>query len=428
VSELVAVRPRLARRAVPARADARRVQGERLAIGSAATAVALLPLLIPGGPSNMAPVDLPIAIAIGASMYWAGLAGHRWRFPYVAPIALLLAGGAIGALRGPLPGTGATALVQDVILLLWCWCLANVASSPERMRTIARTWAYSSIAWATLLFLGLATGTTAITGQTAREGSRTALTFVDPNISANYYFLSLMVVWATGCPQRPSLRRLAYVLLLAAIFTTGSSGALMSVLVGVAVAALIGMYRRSGLVPAITVGALGLLAFALVHSQLSMTGIQNKAAGSKYAFLRDGLGRGQQSEEFRSALLQESSGLYVTSGALGAGPVTTKVRLDRAQEPVVKEAHDDYLAAILERGVVGFTGLLLLIATVATRAVSVATGRLKPAFAEVIVRPHALVGALAGTFTAAAVYEVLHVRHVWALFALVAALSIWGRE
>jgi hypothetical protein len=26
------------------------------------------------------------------------------------------------------------------------------------------------------------------------------------------------------------------------------------------------------------------------------------------------------------------------------------------------------------------------------------------------------------------VYELLHVRHLWALFALIAAMSLWGRE
>jgi O-antigen ligase len=104
------------------------------------------------------------------------------------------------------------------------------------------------------------------------------------------------------------------------------------------------------------------------------------------------------------------------------------VRLANAQEPVVKEAHDDYLAAIVERGALGFIGLLALIAVVVVRAVPLATGRLSARFGEVVVNPGALLGAAAGTFCAAAVYEVLHVRHVWALFALIAALSIWGRE
>jgi len=46
----------------------------------------------------------------------------------------------------------------------------------------------------------------------------------------------------------------------------------------------------------------------------------------------------------------------------------------------------------------------------------------------VVPKPNALIGALAGTFAAAAVYEVLHVRHVWALFAFIGALAIWGRD
>ena len=43
-------------------------------------------------------------------------------------------------------------------------------------------------------------------------------------------------------------------------------------------------------------------------------------------------------------------------------------------------------------------------------------------------RMDALAGALAGTLVAMTVYELLHVRHVWALFGVVAAVSIWGRR
>jgi O-antigen ligase/polysaccharide polymerase Wzy-like membrane protein len=409
-------------------AIARPLNGERLAVRAAALAIAGMPLLIPSGPSNVGPIDLLIMLTIGAALFWSGMSPHRWRFPYAAPIAVFIAGGAVGALRGPVPGTGAIALVQDVVLLLWCWALANIASEPERMRVLVKTWCYSAVVWASLLFVGLLTSTHFLTGQTTREGSRTSLTFIDPNISGNYWFISLMVIWATGYPKSVRWRRVAYGLLVAAIVTTGSSGAIVSLIVGVGIAAVFGVYRRSGLVPAVTTAALGLVALAAVWSNVSLTGLENRAAGSKYAFIRDGIGRGQQSEEFRGALLHESRSLYAQSGALGAGPVSTKVRLAAAQEPVVKEAHDDYLAAIVERGVLGFIGLLALIATVVVRSVPLAAGRISHRFGAIIVNPNALLGAAAGTFCAAAVYEVLHVRHVWALFALIAALSIWGRE
>jgi hypothetical protein len=46
----------------------------------------------------------------------------------------------------------------------------------------------------------------------------------------------------------------------------------------------------------------------------------------------------------------------------------------------------------------------------------------------VLVHPNAIIGAIAGTLVAQAVYELLHVRHVWVLYAIVAAVYLWGRE
>ena len=96
--------------------------------------------------------------------------------------------------------------------------------------------------------------------------------------------------------------------------------------------------------------------------------------------------------------------------------------------PFVKEAHNDYLAALTERGVIGALGLILLMAGLVTRAAGIANRGLKPSFAAVVVRPNAIIGALAGSMVAETVYELLHVRHLWTLFALVAALFVWGRN
>jgi len=428
MSEIAAAgRPTLSAKS-PSHSSASVQHGERLAVVSAAAAVAMMPLLIPRGPSNIAPVDLLIGLTLATAVLWASLNGRRWHFPYVAAMSLFVVGGCIGALRGPVPGTGAIALIQDVTLLFWCWALANVASSPGRLRTLLHTWAYSAIGWTLLLFIGLLTGTSALTGQTAREGVRTSLTMSDPNISANYYFISMMVIWAAQCPRRRSWRLAAYALLLAATLTTGSNSAIVSVGLGLGVAGILGLYRREGMVPAVTATALAVIAIFLVNANLSMSSVVHRAAESKYAFIRDGIGRGQQSAEYRVGILSESRGLYEGSGTLGAGPVSTKVRFERLQAPVVKEAHDDYLAALVERGAIGFIGLLLLIATVVARATTIATRSSFHGFGEVVAKPNAIAGAVAGTLAAAFVYEVLHVRHVWALFALVAAVSIWGRE
>lgn len=393
----------------------------------AASAVALLPLLRPGGPGNTAPVDLAIGLALALGIFAAVTSGTKWRFPYAFPMVLFLTGGAIGALAGPVPTSGITALAQDIILLAWCWLVVNICRSSHGLRVLLWTWAYSSVVWAALLFFALATNTGALSGRTAKDASRTMLTFGDPNVCANYIFISIMIIWAAQRPRRAPYRIGAYGLLIAALVTTGSNSGILSLLVGGSVAALLGVYRRGGIVPVATMLAFLTLGGYLIATNLNFASIQSKAQASHYAFIRDGIGRGQTSVSQRSSILGESLQLYRGGGALGAGPVSTKTRLHEEQAPFVKEAHDDYLAALTERGVLGLIGIALLIGTIAGNALS-GLRPLTSGDASAIVRPNAIAGAIVGTFLAMAVVELLHVRHVWTLFALVAALALQRRE
>jgi O-antigen ligase len=95
--------------------------------------------------------------------------------------------------------------------------------------------------------------------------------------------------------------------------------------------------------------------------------------------------------------------------------------------PYPKEAHNDYVAALVERGALGLLGLALLVASIALRSLSLPR-RVARSSAVAVVNPGPLIGAVAGTLVAGVAYEVLHFRHAWALFAIVAALSLWGRE
>ena len=388
----------------------------------------MLPLLRQGSPGNVAPVDALIAAAIGSCLLWAGAARHRWRWPYSAAMFLLMAGGAVGALVGPMPRAGIVALLQDAVLLAWCWAVANLACSPERLRVLLATWAWAAIGWVVVLFVGLAAGVPAITGQTPSEGSRTALTFGDPNYSASYYVVSLMIIWACGVPRRRGLRVAAYVLLIAAVASTGSNSGIVTLAVGCAVATILAVARRAGVPAAIAVSAIVVASGAVMASKVSFAEIQRDAHGSEYAFVRDGLGRGAKSAAQRETLRMETARLYRDGGVLGAGPVSTKARLQAAMAPHAKEAHNDYLAALIERGVLGLAGITLLVAGLVARLAQVWTGALVGGFAAAVPRPHAIVGAVAGTFAAMAVYELLHVRHLWALLGLVAALHLWGRR
>ena len=398
----------------------------RLAVGLSALAVATLPWVVPRGPGNVSPVDLFIALALVACLVWGVTSGHGWRLPYAVAIALTLAGGALGALAGPVPESGLIAITQDLALVAWGWTLVNIASSRRALSILLRTWAYSSIAWALTLFAALALGMSSLAGQTESEGSRTALTFGDPNVSANFYFISIMIIWATQRPRRSAARFAAYALLVAALLSTGSNSGIVSLVVGSAAALLLAVYRRRGPVAAGTALAFIVLVGGFAASTVSPSSFQTRAHDSRYAFLRDGIGRGQSSVEQRDTLLQQSISLYETGGLLGQGPVSTKPRLQHELAPLAKEAHNDYFAALTERGVLGLLGLLVLVLGLGTRTISLLTPPVER-FAGVLVKPNALVGAVVGTMAAMTVYELLHVRHVWALFAIIAALHLWSR-
>jgi O-antigen ligase len=403
------------------------VPGERTALVATAAAVALLPLLVPAGPANIAPVDALISVALLACLLWAGMSGHRWRFPYAVPVGLLLAGGAIGGIVGPVPRAGVVAIVQDLVLIAWCWAVVNLCSKAQHLRILLATWVYSGICWAALVFIGLATGATQLTGQIERQGTRVQLTLADPSYAANYLLLTFMLIWATGRPHRRLLRIAASVLVVAAMVPTGSNSGMLSLLVGATVAVVVGIHRRHGIGAAASALAVLALAGGALAAGISLNEIQERAHGSRYAFVRDGIGRGTSVNQ-RSMLISESLDLYRSGSPLGEGPVSTKPRLRAEQAPFIKEAHDDYLAALIERGVVGFVGVVILVCVLARHALRVARAGLSPEFAATVVRPNALVGAVAGTMVVSVVYEIFHVRHVWTLFAFLAALSIWGRR
>ena len=417
------------RSALPSRsAELRVAELRRQALWLTAAAVAILPAVVPRGPANTGPVDLFVALSVAGCLAWAATSHDRWRFPYVVPVGLMLLGGALGALAGPVPDAGVVAIVQDLALVVWAWALVNIAASFGAVTTILRTWAYSSIAWVLLLFTALVTGMSSVAGQTASEGSRTSLTFGDPNVSANYYFVSLMLIWSLQRPRSRAARWAAYALLVAAILSTGSNSGIVSLVLGTAAAAILGVYRRFGAGAAISALVCLILAGSVGKATVSIAELQYRAHESRYAFLRDGFGRAPSSVQQRDTLLEESTALYATGGLLGQGPVSTKPRLEREMAPLVKEAHNDYFAALTERGVIGLLGLLLLVIGLGVRTVGLIRRRLDYSHAGVLARPNALVGAVVGTMAAMGVYELLHVRHVWALFALLAALHLLRRE
>jgi len=389
-------------------------------------AVCVLPLLRPAGPGNTGAVDLGVVAVMLVAALW--LSGHRHpvRFPYVLPVALALVAGAIAGLAA---GGGLIALAQDVFLLGWAAAVANLGRSPALLATLVRAWGLSVTGWAAVLLAGVVVHVSWLSGQTALDGSRASLTLGDPNLAADYFLVGLLVLRAGQVPQRRSLRLLCCAVIVTAIVLTGSNGGLTA-LVLATVAGWLFRLVRAGRAPSALLAAC-LLASAAVAaaSTVDLAGVAARARVSA-PVLRDSIGREAESGGSRQTLVHEALSLWLRDDSpLGVGPSGTKAALEAEQAPYVKEAHDDYLAAVVERGVLGGVALAWLVAMVAVRSWRISRrDALRPEFAAVLPRPELLAAAAGAVLLSALFYEVLHFRHVWALFGLIAAVEIWGRR
>jgi O-antigen/teichoic acid export membrane protein len=416
-------------------APARRPISRRANVVKVALVAAIwaMPLLVPSGPGNTAPADLFLGVFILASALWFASRAHVMRFPYMFPVGLSILAGAMAstvAYRNAYVsvGGGLISLIQDAFVLAWCIGIANVGRDPAMLRTASRAWAISATTWAALMIVGVMAHIGALSGENARNGVRAAFTLGDPNLAANYFICSLLVLRAARFPRRRVIRWVCCALLVAAIALTGSNGGALVLIATTVLGAIFGMARRRGAMPAIiTASALAFCAL-LIAPHVHVQSIVARAQSSSQ-FLHDSIGRQAQSAGSRSTILSQTEQLYLTAdGPLGIGPGGTKAAFQKHQFSYVKMAHDDYAASLVERGLLGAVALVFLLVIVGARARRIAGRGLRPDYASIFPRPELLGTAVIGMFISAMFYQVLHFRHVWALFGLVAAADLWGRR
>ena len=194
------------------------------------------------------------------------------------------------------------------------------------------------------------------------------------------------------------------------------------------VAAIVGSWRSRG-----PIAATGLAcAVALVGGRPRHVGRTGPRCRSRLPpvgpVLHDSFGRGDSSSQDRQVLFAEGQRLFWNGTLVGVGPGRTKPTLAAIPAPYVKEAHNDYMATLVELGVLGGVGLVVLIASITVRLARVA-GRPRTrgeatAVRDLLPAPQFLVAMGASFLIAGLFYEVLHFRHLWAYLGLLAGLDL----
>jgi O-antigen ligase len=397
---------------------------ERAALIMMTAAIVCQPLLHPTGPANSSPVDIFTIGSIATAAIWLAGTHRKLRAPYVFPVALYVAAGAASGLVSLLPATAVFTLATDVLLFGWCLAVVNVLATPQAMRWALMAWSWAGMFWAGVVILAWAGHVTFLEGLSAAEGNRVLFTFGDPNYASWYWVATIFVAYAAQTPARRWLRITGYCMLVWALALTESNGGMLALGIGVVLLVLLRTHRKVGWPGAAAVGlALALVAGAFLVV-LPLNQIRQWASTSNQPLLVNSIGRSAQSTSERGQLIQESLQLYQSSdGVLGLGPASTKPLLTLWNYPYANEAHDDYLAALTERGTVGLLAFLLLAGSAVARASPVVRGRLSAGFAAAVPRPAGVVAALLALAINSYYEEIQHVRFLWLLLGIVAVLG-----
>jgi O-antigen ligase len=394
------------------------------AVVTLTAALIFQPILHPSGPGNSSPIDILLVASIVTGAIWARSGHHKLRAPYFIPVALMVSAGAASGIVSSLPGLALSNIATDLLLFAWCTVIVNLLSSPRAMRYALVAWSWSGIFWATVVVVAWLGHIAALEGLQAAEGNRVLFTFGDPNYAATYWVVTIFVVYASGTPTAKLVRFGGYMMMAWALALSESNGGVLALAVGIMFLLLVRAYRKRGLVGSLAVLLVAVLAVSALIAVFPLSSIRQQALNSGQPLLVNSIGRSGQSTSERGELVVEVLQLYRQSdGILGLGPASTKPLLTSQLFPYPNEAHNDFLAILSERGVVGLLGLLLLVGTVALWAAPLVRRPLSAGFAAAVPRPAGLVAGLLALGLISYYEEVLHFRFLWALFGIVAVLG-----
>jgi O-antigen ligase len=403
-----------------------------------AAAVALLPLMVPRGPGNTSPADLFAGVFLLLALLALAQRGRRLRVPAPGAIVLILVGSVVALALSSQPSVGLLTLLVDIYLLLLFIAITNHLSGEraERLlRLILLIWTVAALVWAAVLLAGyfhlLPKGVEHLLQIRADSRRGAGVSRNNPNLAGSYMVTSFFVLLASPWPRARLLRLLAAGWLLWAMFVTGSLGGLLGLTAG-CVAWALGIYLRGGRTVqqvqglaglALLLGALGVTGLVVRTGlpRLSLADVSTVSQQAKSGALSNSVGRADKSFAGRIVLWSEAVIKTGPQVIVGVGPGEAKSELQisngslnrRTGTLTTHSMHSDYLGFLIERGILGAVGLLLLYAVLARRVWRVlVVGRRRGI--GVAALGIAVVANAADSFF----HETFHFRHAIVLFGL----------
>jgi O-antigen ligase len=345
-------------------------------------------------------------VILGLYLLTFFLQGRRIRWYLLLPIWIFFVGSLLGMFNSQVLGLNLYTLAQDVYLYVWFVAMCLLVTSQRDLEYLANAWVVASIL---VVVAGLFLPSGGI-------NSRDEFTFRNPNRASAYFLTTCFLLFSPAFRGRPLVRLAIAALLGWAVFSTGSLGTFASFAIGTAVMVSIYLYiRGSGFWIPRQVGLLlvaGVLAYGSVIYDVD-TLLKQKfplafgRAPRSIAVRQEIWNRGLQ--EFREH-------------PFGIGPASFfgQVESEIGARGSI-ELHSDYVATLVERGVVGFLGLVVMFIIVGRFLLQMVRDARRLQRQDLALWVGAISGLIVAYFSYSLTHEALHHDTLWMSLALLVA-------
>jgi hypothetical protein len=392
--------------------------------------VSLLPVKILNLPMNFELVDIWTLGGMPVALYLYSLRRPRvLSLSYAIPMWFVLIASFISAFASPSPLSSLIVIIKEIYLFVWFFVVLAVLFqlNAEDMRTVLRAWSWVVIVHGGLMIAQFLSPdiwefTNALGGNSARlEGYRAAGLFICDkagcaNKAAFFQLLGFVPLLLAGYPKIRTA--ILGIFLFGSMMTSGSMGATLAFTSGLFVAIFVMAYFNNSLTVVIKGMAGVAIVLSIVAGGLYIAGRQSQ--DQQNHFERIIVGRYDKSSGGRFDLWGRGIDVLLEHNAFfwGVGPENFR-EVDPSGND--NQLHNDTLAFLVERGLLGLIGLALFAAI--TLKKSLQTLQIfrkdpKRARAGVIV----FLAALTAIFVESLTHQIFHTREMWLVLAVLEAV------
>lgn len=357
---------------------------------------ALLPLQNPLFSLNAIIFDYINALFMGFFIVYFVL-NRAIEIRLVVPTIVILFASLISMINSEHVTLSLVTLAQELYLYVFFIVVLNVIRKEREMRILVSALCISAAAFSVPLLQELA----------ANFNGRAAGYFTDDNGAAGFLGAIAFLAYYSFSMAGRLFRPVFLALVLTGVFATKSLSGAFSFLIGTLVI-VVWYWRNTGSRTRKRILVAG------IAGALLLVPVYRQAASQ-----RNYLDRLEGSESGRASLWAAGLSTFARNPlGLGIGPAGFKEAVIVPGWSHRKELHSDYLASLVERGVFGFAGLLLIVGSIAR---SLSRSLKNQTTQRELLWILGLLGAFVFTLVDAISHETLHNRHVWLIYALIVA-------